>query len=83
MMPFVARLAYLQLLDVWTDSRPKCRAWWDRVQQMPSFRAAIRAPLTEREMETMATSGTRIKDRVSARRTEYLTLRASAPKSVA
>jgi glutathione S-transferase len=83
MMPFVARLAYLQILDVWADSRPHCRAWWARVQRLPSFRAAIRDPLTEMEMETMATSGARIRDRVNARRTEHLTLLASAPKSFA
>jgi glutathione S-transferase len=83
MMPFVARLAYLQLLDVWTESRPLCRAWWARVQQMPSFRAAIRDPLTEREMETMATSGARIKDRVAERRAECLALLATAPRPAA
>lgn len=81
MMPFVARLAYLQIIDVWTENRPLCRAWWSKVQQLPSFQAAIRDPLTERELETMATSGARIRKRVSERRDDYLALVASAPKA--
>ena len=83
MMPYVARLAYLHLMEIWTESRPLCRAWWTRVQNLPSFQTAIRAPLTEREMETMATSGARIRDRVAELRTEYLALLASAPKAAA
>ena len=32
MMPFVARMAYLNLLDIWIADRPACREWWARVQ---------------------------------------------------
>ncbi len=83
MMPFVARLAYLQLLDVWTESRPHCRAWWTRVQQLPSFKAGVREPLTAREMELMAVSGARMRDRVAERRNDYLALLAAAPRASA
>ena len=38
MMPFVARLAYLGLLDVWVADRPHIKAWWERVQKWPSFK---------------------------------------------
>lgn len=83
MMPFVARLAYLQLLDVWTESRPHCRAWWSRVQQLPSFRAGILDPLTARELETMEVSGARMRDRVAERRMDYLAHLAAAPRAAA
>ncbi len=81
MMPFVARLAYLQLLDVWTGSRPHCRSWWTRVQDLPSFRTAVRDPLTSTELDAMGTFGARIAGRVAERRAEYLHLLASAPKA--
>lgn len=83
MMPFVGRLAYLQLLDVWTESRPYCRAWWSRVQQLPSFRAGILDPLSARELETMAVSGARMRDRVAERRMDYLAQLAAAPRAAA
>jgi glutathione S-transferase len=72
LMPFVARLAYLNLLDIWTAKRPNVSAWWQRVQIYPSFEAQIRANVTDLEMEEMQTSGQRIASRVEARRREYL-----------
>jgi glutathione S-transferase len=65
LMPYVARLNYLGLLDLWIDERPKVRAWWDRVQQWPSYVAGIVAPLTEAEREEMALHGPRIRDEIS------------------
>lgn len=29
--PYLALLEYLTLLDVWTERRPRVRAWWERV----------------------------------------------------
>jgi hypothetical protein len=37
MMPFVARLAYLDLLDVWNAERPAARDWWRYVRALPSL----------------------------------------------
>jgi glutathione S-transferase len=37
MMPLVARLAYLGLLEAWTSTRPRINAWWARTQEWPSF----------------------------------------------
>jgi len=47
LMPYLARLEYLALLDVWFEGRPRVRAWWERAKARPSFRAAITDPLTE------------------------------------
>jgi glutathione S-transferase len=81
MMPFVARLAYLGLLPVWTVDRPRTLAWWERTQQLPAFQRTVRAPLADREVETMASSGARIRDRVAARRAEYLEAMRQAPRA--
>ena len=78
MMPFVARIAYLNLLDVWIADRPAVRDWWVQVQRLPSFFAAITLKMSDRDFEEMQTSGSRIRDRVHARREEYLELKASA-----
>jgi hypothetical protein len=48
-MPYLARLEYLALLDVWIEGRPRMRAWWEGAKAPPSFRAAITDPLTEME----------------------------------
>jgi glutathione S-transferase len=72
MMPFVARLAYLDLLDVWIEKRPAAQVWWQRVQALPSFEASIPLKLTEQDINAMKTSGNRIRQRVAERREEYL-----------
>jgi glutathione S-transferase len=72
MMPFAARLAYLDLLDVWTRDRPAVRAWWARVQARPSFQAAVVAKLSDADVTAMKTFGGKIRDRVAERRAEYL-----------
>ena len=72
MMPFVARLAYLDLLQVWTAERPRVRAWWERVQGVPSFKASIPGLLTQADLTSMRTFGGSIRDRVAERRAGYL-----------
>jgi glutathione S-transferase len=67
MMPFVARLAYLGLLDVWVADRPQIKAWWERVQQWPSFKTGLSNLLSETEYAEMATHGPTIRDQVAAR----------------
>jgi glutathione S-transferase len=74
MMPFVARLAYLDLLDAWIGDRPATRDWWQRVQALPSFVASIADKLGAKDIEDMKTHGGRIKSRVAERREEYLSL---------
>jgi glutathione S-transferase len=72
LMPFVARLEYLTLLDIWIENRPHVGKWWRRVESYPSFKSQIAAHITEAEMSEMRTSGARIAQRVEARRQEYL-----------
>lgn len=80
LMPFAARLDYLTLLPVWTAQRPHVQAWWNRAQALPSFRGAIPEALEPREIAEMQASGARIRDRVAAKRAEYLAFKKTAPQ---
>ena len=71
MMPFVARIAYLDLLDVWIEGRPAVREWWGRVQTVPSFVASIPEKLSSEDFAAMKNSGTRLRERVAERLDEY------------
>ena len=82
LMPFVARLAYLGLLDIWLVDRPAVRSWWERVQELASFRTAVSEQLSDRERETMTASGARIHQRVTERRKEYLEAIAAPPTAL-
>ncbi len=64
LIPYVARLDYLNLLDIWIGSRPGVLGWWARCKARASFAAAIADPLTQPEREEMDVSGTRIRARV-------------------
>ncbi|MCF8478516.1 MAG: glutathione S-transferase family protein [Pseudolabrys sp.] len=65
LMPLVARLAYLRLLEVWTHDRPNVNAWWARAQQWPSFRSGLSDLISETEFSEMALHGPKIKDDVA------------------
>jgi glutathione S-transferase len=71
MMPFVARMAYLGLLDIWIDDRPATREWWGRVQTLPSFIASIPDKVPAADFDAMKTSGGAIRKRVAERLAEY------------
>ena len=71
--PFVARLEYLTLLDLWIEGRPAVAAWWHRVKDRPSYRSEIAESCTAEEVEEMQLAGARIKPRIEDIRAEYLT----------
>jgi glutathione S-transferase len=71
MMPFVARMAYLDLLDIWIAERPSCRAWWDRVQARPSFIASVPDKVPAADFAAMKNSGGALRPRVAERLAEY------------
>ena len=66
MMPFVARLSYLGLLQAWTSERPQINDWWARVQQWPSFRRGLSDLITETEFDEMRAHGPSIRPDVNA-----------------
>ncbi|MGH7184799.1 MAG: glutathione S-transferase family protein, partial [Pseudomonadota bacterium] len=80
MAPYVARMEYLNLIDLWMRARPRTEAWWRRIKQRPSFRV-LDGRLTEEEKATMRKSGSAIRPQVAARLDEYLASLASAGKA--
>ncbi|MEI8150204.1 MAG: glutathione S-transferase family protein [Hyphomicrobiales bacterium] len=66
LMPFVARLSYLGLLEAWTANRPRINQWWAMVQQWPSFKRGLSDLITEAEFTEMRTHGPKIRADVEA-----------------
>jgi glutathione S-transferase len=66
LMPLVARLAYLGLLEVWTHDRPNVNAWWARAQEWPSFKTGLSDLISETEYSEMRLHGPKIKDDLTA-----------------
>jgi glutathione S-transferase len=79
MMPFVARLAYLDMLDIWFTGRPHAQDWWQRAQMVPSFVTSIPQKVAPADVEAMKLFGGRIRSRVAERLEEYRRL----PKAAA
>ena len=76
--PYMARLDYLTLLDVWTGERPGVAAWWGRLRERASFRTQLSGRLTPGIVEPMNRFGAAIRPRVEERREEYLAELAAA-----
>ncbi len=72
MMPFVARLHYLNLLDLWLPERPRTREWFAKAQALPTFKKNIANKLGPADFEAMRTFGTKIRDQVQKQRDAYL-----------
>lgn len=79
LMPFVARLAYLNMLDIFISERPRVQAWFERSKALSSYRRAIPDMLDDDDLSTMMTSGTKIRDQIRARREEHLAQYKTAP----
>jgi glutathione S-transferase len=77
-MPFAARLDYLNLLDVWIARRPAVRAWWQRARSRPSFFDAIAKMLSPEQREAMSSSGSRIRDKIAGKHDEIVRRQAAA-----
>lgn len=74
MTPYVARLAYLNLLDLWLAERPLSLGWWNRVQARPSF-GVIADRVTQEEKDEMWKHGSAIRSRIAEKRDQYLSER--------
>lgn len=70
--PFVARLDYMTLLDLWIIERPAVAAWWRRLKDHPCYRAEIAGKMTPEEAGEMQIAGAKIQPRIEAVRREYL-----------
>ena len=70
--PYMARLDYLTLLDVWTGERPGVSAWWERLRGRASYRGQLAGRLTPETIEPMSRFGGAIRARIAERREEHL-----------
>ncbi len=71
MTPYVARMEYLNFLDLWIRDRPRTQAWWQRIKNRASF-AVIDERLTNQEKDDMWKYGSLIRNRVGERLQEYI-----------
>jgi glutathione S-transferase len=79
LMPFVARLQYLNMLDIFIDSRPRVQKWFEQAKALSSYQKAIPDMLNEEDLSTMMASGSKIRDQIRARREEHLAQYKTAP----
>ena len=70
--PYMARLDYLTLLDVWTGDRPGVASWWERLRRRASYRGQLSGKLTPEMVEPMRRFGGAIRPRFAERREEFL-----------
>ena len=73
LMPFVARLQYLNLLDLFINERQNVQKWFDKAKALPSYQRAIPDMLNDEDISTMHSSGTNIREQIRNRREEHLT----------
>jgi glutathione S-transferase len=66
--PYVARLEYLNILELWLTDRRHVKEWWQRVTARPSFAAAIAGPLSTQERTAMNTTGTKLRPHIETLR---------------
>jgi glutathione S-transferase len=66
LMPYVARLDYLGLLDLWTQDRPRVRNWWTHASAWPSFKTGLFDLISAAEFGEMRSHGPSIRDGIAA-----------------
>lgn len=69
---YIARLQYMNLLDVWTGERPAVNDWFARIQARPSYQAEVVDWIREDEWAEMQEAGTRIRPKIDSFRRNYL-----------
>jgi glutathione S-transferase len=67
LIPFVARLEYLGLLNIWLGERPNVQAWWNRAKARPSYSRAIADQLSPEQVSAMKSSGAKIRHKIADR----------------
>ena len=72
MIPYVWRIEFLDLIDIWTDQLPRVKAWWAQAKKRPSAVTCIPARLNEDDVDTMKLHGNKLRNAVTAKREEYL-----------
>jgi hypothetical protein len=66
LMPYAARLDFLELLDLWIKDRPHVKSWWTAACEWPSYKSGLRDRISESEISEMRLHGPKIADEVAA-----------------
>ena len=72
LIPLIARLYYLGLLDIWAFKRPLVGEWWERSRKRHSFMRGLKEHFKPGEVSEMKKFGLDIKDQVAACHKDYL-----------
>jgi glutathione S-transferase len=72
LVPYMARLEYMNMLDIWTSGRPKVIEWHHRIQARPSYQVEVVQWIKQDEWAEMRDAGTRNKKRIAELRQDYL-----------
>jgi len=67
LIPYVARLYFLDLLNLWLEDKPHIKNWWTRVQGLPQFHQSILYPMKDVEIQEMKHYGQLIAPQIHAR----------------
>ena len=70
--PYVARLEYMGLLEIWIEHRPKISSWWNRIKARLAYQRGVSDRLTTSDIEPMQRFGGAIHLRVAELRQDYL-----------
>ena len=72
MIPYIWRIEYLNLADIWMSDRPHVTEWWEGAKARPSADACIPRRLATEDITTMGESGTKIREAVALKHKQYL-----------
>ena len=72
LVPYVARLEYLNMLDIWTADRPNVDAWFRRIKARRSYQVEVSDWMKPEELPEIHNAGTRNKPRIAEFRKHYL-----------
>lgn len=70
--PYIYRVEYLTLLDLWLEDKPLVQQWWSRARIRPSALETIPGRLSDNVIADMNHFGKLVYERVAERRDEYL-----------
>ena len=74
MIPYLWRIEYLDLIDIWLDDHDAAAAWWERAKTRPSAVSCIPDRLNEDDINAMKEHGGKLRDATLKKRKEYLGL---------
>jgi len=69
---YVARLDYMNILDVWIGDRPRVQDWFKRIKARPCYKAEVMDWTNDAEIKEMYEAGSKAKDKLAEKRKHYL-----------